>query len=204
MIFAVFMRKILKCSSNLHVFCDLLRFGAVLGKFHQQGQKRYQKVEQRYYGDVGGLGVMNPFAYSQVNNDVVKGELAHLGHGFSPPDSEKYGFNLRKVFSEKGQTAYDRFQELHGVVKLRGRTLEQSLERLFSSDRYQKMIDSPDSTTSPKVAEARKIISKYRAHAYRQIEKEFPELKNARLQSRKEYRARESGRSNSIQNILNY
>ena len=163
-----------------------------------------EKIEQRYYGDVGGLGVMNPFAYSQVNNDVVKGELAHLGHGFSPPDSEKYGFNLRKVFSEKGQTAYDRFQELHGVVKLRGRTLEQSLERLFSSDRYQKMIDSPDSTTSPKVAEARKIISKYRAHAYRQIEKEFPELKNARLQSRKEYRARESGRSNSIQNILNY
>ena len=159
-----------------------------------------EAIEKPGYWAPGGLEFMSPFAYSQVKSDIVKQELAAREHGFSPPDANKGGTDLRSVASTSGQTAYDRWQELHGTVKLNGRTLKVALEELIKSPRYQRMTDTPD--YDPKVSELRKIMSKYRSRAYRELEKEFPQLLQSRITSKRRNAAARYGRE--FQDILNY
>ena len=159
-----------------------------------------EPIEKPGYWAPGGLEFMSPFAYSQVSSDVVKKELASREHGFSPPQANKNGVDLREVVSKSGQTSYDRWQELHSTVKLNGRTLREALEHLIESPRYQRMVETPD--YDPKVGELRKVLSRYRSRAYREVEKEFPQLLESRIQTKRRQAAARYGRN--IQDILNY
>ncbi len=128
------------------------------------------------------FSAVNPFTVSPTKNDKVFEELAKLQHGFRAPSTAYQGvINLLDIRSEKGQTAYDRWLELHGEVKLGGRTLRQSLEKLFSSSRYQKMADqsAAEEFRSPRVAEVERVLGMYRRAAFAQTQREYPELKQA-------------------------
>ena len=76
-----------------------------------------------------------------------------------------------------GQTAYDRWGELHGQVKLGGMTMKDALRRLIKSPTYQHL--TPESTPeldSPRIAEVNSVIQRYRSAAWAQLMHESTEL----------------------------
>tara|TARA_R100001594_G_scaffold42358_2_gene74411 strand:+ start:2898 stop:6497 length:3600 start_codon:yes stop_codon:yes gene_type:complete len=145
---------------------------------------------------------ISPFDYSEVTDDPLKKELAQIGHSFSSPRSFKNGVELREYFSSKGQSAYDRWLQLHGEVKIGRKTLRQELSRLIKSRGYKRLPyeSIEDIDKSPRVNEWRKILSEYRAKAFEQMLKEFPEVaqRNSILGQIK----RERRRGRSYQQLL--
>lgn len=145
---------------------------------------------------------ISPFDYSEVTDDPLKRELAQIGHSFSSPRSFKNGVELREYFSSKGQSAYDRWLQLHGEVKIGRKTLRQELSRLIKSRGYKRLPyeSIEDVDKSPRVNEWRKILSEYRAKAFEQMLKEFPEVaqRNSILGQIK----RERRRGRSYQQLL--
>jgi hypothetical protein len=129
-----------------------------------------------------GLGpdIFSPIMYTQVTEDRILQEFGLLGHGFTPPKAMKGALDLTTFKTSGGQEAYDRWLELHGKVRVSGRTLRDELLRTINSPTYQQL--SPDTTDdydSPRVRVLRGIISKYREAAYKQLLKESPELNRA-------------------------
>ena len=123
-------------------------------------------------------GAFVPLLYRDVSHDAISQELQLLGHGFTPPHRERNGVDLSTFRSSSGQTAYDRWQELQGTVKLGGRTLRDSLSRLIRSAGYQRIpAESTHDLTSPRVQLIQNMIDDYRQAAYRQMSKEFPEVR---------------------------
>ena len=130
------------------------------------------------------IGVINPISYSTVSDDVVNNELAALGRGFSSPSTTRGGVELRDLANEDtGQTAYDRWAELQGVVKLDGLTLKETLREIIKTPEYQSLVGESDdpSIEPPKVTLLRKAINQYRDAAYLKMLDEFPEAKTQTL-----------------------
>lgn len=126
------------------------------------------------------LDAFLPIAYREVTDDVVRLEMGQLQHGFSPPKRVLRGVDLMDFRSQKGQTAYDRWLELHGSVKIKGRTLRQELRKLIKSSDYQRL--SPLSTAeaeSPRVDALTRVIRRFRRGALDQMFREFPEVRSA-------------------------
>ena len=154
--------------------------------------------QQAQFSDAPGAAlwdIMSPIAYRESTDDVITRELANLRHGFSPPKKTLAGQDLLEFRSASGQTAYDRWTELHGKVKVGGRTLRQELKRLFRDRQYQQMADVGDGTgPSPRVQAVRSVINRFRGVARDQMEREYPELRQAlREQERSRLALRRSG-----------
>jgi hypothetical protein len=120
----------------------------------------------------------NPFTYSTGGSSFVAKEIANVGHGFTPPGAVKNGVDLRGYKNRNNQSAYDRWLELQGSVKVSGRSIEQELTRLFKSSQYKRLPeeDIEGLDKSPRVAAINRVVSKYRAKAFSQMLKEFPEV----------------------------
>jgi hypothetical protein len=92
--------------------------------------------------------------------------------------------------------------QLHGEVKIGRKTLRQELSRLIKSRGYKRLPyeSIEDVDKSPRVNEWRKILSEYRAKAFEQMLKEFPEVaqRNSILGQIK----RERRRGRSYQQLL--
>ena len=122
----------------------------------------------------------SPFAYSEVEDDEIMQEVAALGHGFGPPRVIRNGLNLAEYRNNQGQSFHDRWSELHGSVRVQGKDLKTALRTLIRSPKYQSMAADPiDELESPRVAEVRKVINKYRAAALDRALQEFPEVQQA-------------------------
>jgi hypothetical protein len=119
----------------------------------------------------------DPIKYSRVKDDVVRNELAALGHAWAPPKRRTNGLDLMDVPS--GSTnAYDRWQELQGTVAVGGITLKDALRREIKSSAYGKLTpESIDGLESPRVARLTRIIDEYRSRAWTQMLKETPDLR---------------------------
>ena len=140
---------------------------------------------------------INPFDYSSTSSDVLKQELAQIGHGFSAPRSLKNGVELREYKNTSGQSAYDRWLELHGKVKINGKTLRQTITQLMKSRDYKKLpyqsIEGLDN--SPRVRAINRILSKYRAKAFSQMLREFPDVRQRDEMNLLIRQARRTGKS---------
>ena len=86
--------------------------------------------------------------------------------------------DLTQFESRSGQSAYDRWLELHGSVKIGGKTLKDSLSRLIRSRSYKKLPyeSVEDLDKSPRVNAINRVVAKYRAKAFSQMLREFPEV----------------------------
>lgn len=134
------------------------------------------KDPRKYLG-----GGFLPIEYAETTSDVISNEMARLSYGISPDPFTKNGANLKEFKSVRGQTAYDRWQQLRGSVKVGGRTLNDSLSRKIRSRRYLILSDETSEMRSlglksPKEMEIRTILSGFRRKAYLEMLKEFPEL----------------------------
>jgi len=132
---------------------------------------------------------INPMSYSEQLPDEVKDELIGLGHGFAPARPEMGGVDMREYKSKKGQDAYDRFQQLHGEVTVRGRKLKEFLGEVIGSDKYKALPQFAEGDySSPRVDMIQKVLRRFRSRAYRKVLKEYPEYHKA-LQAEKQRRS---------------
>lgn len=86
---------------------------------------------------------INPFTMKQGTDDPVRKELAALAltqseAKFTLPNPANVikGVDLRDILKANGQSAYDRWLELHATEKIGGRTLHQSISALIASPAY--------------------------------------------------------------------
>ncbi len=146
----------------------------------------------------------NPFTYMTGGGSFLAKEIAKVGHGFMPPNSLKNGVDLKDYANREGQSAYDRWMELQGTVKLSGRTLEKELTRLFKSSAYKRL---PEDTIenidkSPRIGAINRVVNKYRAKAFRKMLREFPEVQRRDEIGALIRQQRRSGRTSSISQLL--
>lgn len=130
------------------------------------------------YGALGVADPANPFTWTKATNDPVKRELAALKFGFAPPRPEiRGGIKLTDYRNSRGQSAYDRWQELTGQVRVGGRNINEALGNLFNSREYRQMArESYEEMDSPRIKEVRRVMGKYRKQAQLQLMREFPEI----------------------------
>ena len=146
-----------------------------------------------------------PIHYTEIKDDVVMNELQTLGrqNAFSPPSKIFNSMDSTAYTNSKGQTLYDRWLELHGSVRLNGRTLKQAMKKLIQSRKYQNLpLEDFEGIESPRVGELRKLIRRYRAEAKEQALTEFPEAKALNDRNTKIKHYRRAGRD--IQSLLDY
>jgi hypothetical protein len=123
-----------------------------------------------------GFDYINPVAVSTKGNDFVLDEVARMQSAFSMPRS-KQGDGLIDMLDYRntsGQSAYDRYIELTGEVKLGGRTIRQRLERLVNSKEYTSLQeDGVFAMESPRATMIRKVLGQYRDAAMKAVRQEF-------------------------------
>jgi hypothetical protein len=151
-----------------------------------------------------GPDFISPLFYSEQKKDKVMDELANLRYSFSmPPVVESGGVDLSKYRNGQGQTAYDRYIELTGQVKLGNKDLRQALNKLVTSPQYLALAPDPvEGLDSPRVNELKKVIGKYRATAKEKMLKEYPELYGHRVLRDKLVMARRQGKVLEAQEVL--
>jgi hypothetical protein len=92
-----------------------------------------------------GPDALSPFAYVKWKDDKVAREIARLEHGFQlPPPILGETIDLRedRWRVSENQTAYDRYQELVGTVRVGGKTLKEFLDTYIASPAYERMTDN--------------------------------------------------------------
>ena len=148
-----------------------------------------------YKDNLPGLWESVNFAQiSRSSKSLVDNEIANLSHGFSKPSVNFRGIpelNMQEIYNEQGREAYDRWLELSSEVKINGRTLRQSLKKLYQSSAYKKLPDrimeEQTGQKSPRIALTNRIIRAYRQRAQFQLMEEFPELVSGFKKARKAY-----------------
>lgn len=112
----------------------------------------------------------------QDKNDPVFDELLRLGRAIpGAPDRRIYGNN------ELTPQQYSRLLELHGTIKLQGKTLYERLDELFKSKKYdinRERFDDPPlgMEGGPRAEVVKKIITAYRNAAKKQLLREDRDL----------------------------
>jgi hypothetical protein len=115
--------------------------------------------------------VFNPFNYSESSNDVVAEEILRLGYNMPKLRENLNGdINLKFFKNKKGQTAYDRQQEILRDVKVGGLTLDERLKQEINSDFYKRLgeptqVDKNNKERGGKVKYLTRIIKDYQAIA---------------------------------------
>lgn len=153
---------------------------------------------------------VSPIVTTKDKKDPVFNELSSMAHGFqSPSHIYRRAIDMTGFRDTKGQSAYDRWLELHGQVKLDGRDLRGALQILFQTKAYKRLDGVPASPDhdSPKVAEVRRVINKYRQKALEQVFREYKDFKAAAKQHKLVGAARRTGRTaeqiNSLIEMVN-
>ena len=126
------------------------------------------------------FALFGPTPYTMVKNDKISRELVRTGASIAPPDRTTNGVDWTEFQYKGRETAYDRWMELHGTVRIQGRTLRQQLERTIRSKEYQLLsLTGADEVDSPRVRVLRNIVGTYRAKAKNLVLREIPELADA-------------------------
>lgn len=120
-----------------------------------------------------------PIAYREVKDDTIGAEFRRLREAFSPPPYRRFGLRLTTYENGAGRQAYDRWGELHGKVKIGGRSLAQSLRRAIRSREYQALPERGEPfRRSPRASALSSIIGQYREAAWDEMLGEFPGLRS--------------------------
>lgn len=147
----------------------------------------------------------NP-VFGKTTSSAVKEELYQLNEGFSIPSKRVAGtrVDLTNYKNDKGQTAYDRLQQLTGELKISGRTLEESLDKIVSSSSYQRLpkLDDVSHLRSQRAELLSSQIRSYRNYALRQVKREYPNLdQDIKQEERAKSKVKRQG-SSALQQLL--
>lgn len=128
----------------------------------------------------------SPLPITKESYDEVDQELVRLNIGIEPPESKLFNgrIDLTKIKHPNGRSAYDRVQELQGLVKnpATGKTVYEQLRDTVQDPRYIGILSDPNNELGVyepggKAEQIRKIVRAYRELATRHlIQNEMPEL----------------------------
>ena len=161
-----------------------------------------EPVVQEYFEGVAGIvNPLNPIIWGSKKNDPVLLELAEVGHGFSSPSTKLDGLiDLTDFEGSNKRSAYDRWLELQGTVKINNRTLRQTLLKLIKSKQYQALDTASFSgLPSPRVEYLSRVLSRYRSRAKMEMLQEFPEIRQLQRQLKS---AKRTGRQQDVLELL--
>lgn len=124
-------------------------------------------------------------------DDKVKQELLHLG-------TSVLGTPTRKIGGiDLTPEQYARYCELHGSLKLGGKTMIQMLEKIIDSPGYdakrERFGDGREGMDSPRSQLVNKVINLYREAAQHKMRVEFPELAKEEAKAKLEMRGSKAG-----------
>lgn len=123
-----------------------------------------------------------PVRVTKVADSVVAKELGRFAYGFSEPQTTKQGIDLLDdQFKRGAQTAYDRYLQLAGEVKIGGLDLRQALRKEIKSERYQRLDpgEGPLGEKSPRIDRINLLLRRYRAKAWRDLQRERPQIRSS-------------------------
>jgi len=112
-------------------------------------------------------GVFNPFGEKEQKTDPVADEIFRLGVNMpSMKELLRGNVDLTLFVNDKGQTAYNRQQELLRKVRIGGKSLDQALQIAITSSGYKKLsdpiaIDKANKDNGGKAKYLRSIIKDY-------------------------------------------
>ena len=120
-----------------------------------------------------------PTRVSEMKGDIVLNEFNRLNVGFNPI-RDTLGSNqnvqLKNYTNEDGVTAYRRYNEILGTIKVNGRTLREELEKEISGKNWDRLTDNIATDEldyrGSKQDRINRIIKKYRVKAKRILMKE--------------------------------
>jgi len=161
-----------------------------------------EPVVQEYFEGVAGIvNPLNPIIWGSTKNDPVLLELANVGHGFSSPSTKLDGIiDLTDFEGSNKRSAYDRWLELQGTVKINNRTLRQTLLKLIKSKQYQALdSQSFSGLPSPRVEYLSRVLSRYRSRAKLEMLQEFPEIRQLQRELKS---AKRTGRQQDVLELL--
>ncbi|MBP2315900.1 hypothetical protein [Azospirillum soli] len=113
---------------------------------------------------------LSPFAHSEWRQDGVADELARLAmvnfRGFRPPPTKLGNVDLtdiRRGNGEREQSAYDRWMELTGTMRIGGKTVKEALEGLITSPTWETMTDGNENYDGSRTQVVTDILTRYRS-----------------------------------------
>jgi hypothetical protein len=121
----------------------------------------------------------------RVHDEIARQLIIHNSALRPPPPIMEGEVDLRKWTSPKtGRTAYDRYQELVGLVEIGGQTLRERLSDLIHSPLYRDVAtDGTFDHDGSRIDLIRRVIGYYRQAAERALREEIPELDRALTQA---------------------
>ena len=132
------------------------------------------------YQGAFGPSWVSPFYMSRGLDGAARQELTDLGISIGQPRENLEGIDLTKIRVKPTQTAYDRWLELSGQVKMNDKSIEDYLNELVQSEHYQKLPAQstlPTGVDSARVKLVRRAIDRYRNKALMQMFQENPDIK---------------------------
>lgn len=144
------------------------------------------------------LAAANPIIQGEPKGNPVLDELARLQHGFSAP--------LKTIMNrqvELTSAQYSRLLELHGTLRLGRYTMQERLDRLISSDRYQKAAERRIDPDQYRIELVRDIISDYRDAATKQLIREDADLQGKVQEARRTNGLRLRGSLSALNPLVN-
>jgi len=138
---------------------------------------------QGHWPDLGPITFdsFNPFTHTRKSNDPVYQAFTELKLNDGPPKAMIRGhINTRDEKREGSDLSfYDAWQEDTGHVKLGGRTLHETLDRLVRSKEWKRLDKSPvEGVDSPARNIIRSIIQKYRRAAFNRTMQQYQVTQN--------------------------
>lgn len=121
---------------------------------------------------------INPYTVSGKKKDPIMEEFIGLKKGFGQPGRVIEGdIDLYQYKNRRGQSAYDRFQEITSEIAVDGKTLRRSLMELIKNPEYKSLPSGvTDGVDSPRVRMIRSQIDSYRRAAFERLLREYPDL----------------------------
>jgi hypothetical protein len=120
----------------------------------------------------------SPIRFASGPNDPVSQEFSQFSKGLPSAPRRLMGMDLTQFSNDKGQDAHDRLAELVGETKINGRSLRDSLGKLFQSQFYQSSpkVDDPNDITNPRVKAVQQLFYGYHEAAKAQLLREYPDI----------------------------
>jgi len=133
------------------------------------------------------MNLWMPIAISEVSDSIVNKEMANLKHGFTPPKTLVEGVDLLAFRTRSSQSAFDRWQELTGSVRISGKTIKDSMRSLIMTPGYQRLNprSGEDGGDSDRIKLLRQQLGAFRTRAFQTLMRELPDLKTEVLKQRR-------------------
>jgi len=164
-----------------------------------------EPITRSYFADSPWLDAFVPTRVTEIKDDVVRNEFLKVPNDWRSMPTRYEGINmLDERLDVDGVSAYDAWQNQISTIKLRGKTMRQSLRLLFQDSEYQALDPSPTTfgQDSGRVLAINRVMNAYKRAAFVQLAKDNPQLEREFKAVRQAARDRSRARRNPSPTLI--